>query len=156
KNSLPNYQYAAKELATRLKRERGWLHNPPPVYSVMLFTSIGTTPSPQVSFAGGDPNKPMPRDGVGACRIELFPQLLSALRLASRTSLSLTTLELSHLVQVLLEDIKSSAKPVQRRIDNYVTVAEHHTDIFLNCKIYLGEGELFKEQVWIKEYDQIF
>ena len=155
-NSLPDYEYAARVLAPRLKRERGWLPNPPRIYSVMVFTSIGFATSPQVSFAGGDPHKPMPKDGVGACRIEQFPRLLSAFRLASQAAVSLNALEQSHLAHVLLEDIKSPAKPVQRRIEGYVTVAEHHTDTFLNCKIYLGEGELFKEQVWIKEYEQVF
>lgn len=155
-NALPDYEYAARVLASRLKRERGWLPNPPRIYSVMVFTSIGFATSPRVSFAGRDPNKPMPKDGVGACRIEQFPQLLSAFRLASKTALSLNALEQSRLVQVLLEDIESPAKPVQRRIEGYVTIAEHHRDTFLNCNIYLGEGELFKEQVWIKEYDQVF
>src|SRR5258708_6998431 len=71
-NSLPNYGYATRELATRLKRE-SWLLARPPIYSIMVFTGIGLTSVPQVSFASGDPKRPQPRDGVSACRIEQLP-----------------------------------------------------------------------------------
>jgi len=154
-NSLPKYQYAVKELATQLRREKRWLPICPPIYSVMVFTSIEITTSPQVSFAGRDPNNPQPEDGVGACRIEQFPRLLAAFRAANSTAMSLNSVQQSNLAKILLQEVKSPAQPVQRRIGGYVTIAEHHVDAFLNCKIYLGEGEITKEQVWIKEYEQV-
>lgn len=42
-----------------------------------------------------------------------------------------------------------------RRIEGHLVIAEHHTDSFLNCIIYQGEGEPIKEPVWIKQYDQV-
>ncbi len=150
-NSLPDYEYAAREIATRLKRERQWLPIRPRIYSVMVFT--GDAP---VSFAGGDPNNPQPKDGVGACRLEQFPQLLKAFRAAQPTPTLLTSSQCSTLAKTLLEQAKEPSRQVLKRIDDYKIIAEHHTDTFLNCKIYLGEGELFNELVWIKEYEQVF
>lgn len=155
-NSLPNYEYAARELGTRLKRERGWLPFPPRIYSVMVFTAIGLTSAPQVSFAGGDVYKPQPKDGVSACRIEQLPQLIAAFRAVTGTKTQLNAFQLKALVDVLLTQVKPPTKPRLRRIEGYIAIAEHHTDTFLDCKIYLGEGEPIKEQVWIKEYEQVF
>ncbi len=152
-NSLPNYEYAAREIASRLKRERQWLPAHPRIYSVMVFTDTCNTP---VSFAGGDPHNPRPKDGVGACRIEQFPQLLAAFRAARPTAVQLTPFQRSALASTLLAQVKAPARHGLKRIEDYRVIAEHHTDTFLNCKIYLGEGELFNEQVWIKEYEQVF
>ena len=154
-NPLPNYEYAARELATRLKRERGWLPVPPHIYSVMVFTSIGLATSPQVSFAGKDPNNPQPKDGVGACRIEQLPQLIAAFRAANPTAVPLNSIQQSSVAKVLLEGVKPSAKSKQWGIGNYVAIAEHHMDAFLDCEIYVGEGKFTKEPVWIKKYQQV-
>lgn len=153
-NSLPNYGYAARELAGRLKHER-WLPAPPPIYSIMVFTGIGLANVPQVSFAGGDPNRPQPRDGASACRIEQLPQLIAAFRAASPAKVQLNRTQLANLAEILVRKLKSPAKPHQRRIASYLLIAEHYTDPFLDCKIYQGEGESLKEQVWIKEYEQV-
>ena len=150
-NSLPDYEYAAREIANRLKRERQWLPVCPRIYSAMIFTGSAT-----VSFAGGDPNKPQPKNGVGACRIEQFPQLIAAFRTAYSTSIQLNPFQRSALADTLLTQVKTPARHLQKRIEDYIVIAEHHTDAFLNCKIYLGEGELFHEPVWIKEYEQVF
>lgn len=152
-NTLPNYEYAARVLATRLRRER-WL-KVPRIYSALVFTSIGFANSPQVVFAGGDPQRPEPRDGVGVCRIEQFPQFLAAFRTAVHPLLQLDQTQLSTLAKVLLGEIKPPTKPSPRRIEGHLVIAEHHTDSFLNCIIYQGEGEPIKEPVWIKQYDQV-
>lgn len=155
-NSFPNYEYAARQLATRLKQERRWLPVPPRIYSIMVFTSIGKPTSPPVSFAGGNPNQPAPRDGVGACRIEQLPQLIAAFRAASRTNAQISSSNLKILANTLFAQTKPVSKPAPRSIEGYLVLAEHHTDTFLNCKIYLGEGAPIKEPVWIKEYEQVF
>lgn len=152
-NPLPNYEYAARELATQLKRER-WLPVRPHIYSVMVFTSYGLRSSPQVSFAGGNPKIPQPKDGVCACSIEQLPQLIAAFRAAAPTRVELTPFQVSTLANVFLDAVKP-AKPEPRRIEGYLVIAEHHTDTFLDCKIYMGEGEPIKEPVWIKEYEQV-
>jgi serine/threonine protein kinase len=156
-NALPNYEYAARELATRLKRERSWLPHPPHIYSLLVFTSIGLESSPQISFAGGDPRRPEPKDGVCACRIEQLPQLIATFRAASSaaTTTQLSATQQAALADVLLAKIKPPAKPRQRRVEGYLVLAEHHIDPFLDCTIYLGEGEPIKEQVWIKEYEPV-
>ncbi len=153
-NSLPNYEYAARELASRLKRER-WLRKAPRIYSALLFTSIGIADSPQITFAGGGPQHPQPKDGVGACRIEQFPRLLAAFRSEVQTQVRLDLSQLSALAKVLLGEIKPAISPSVKRMAGYLAIAEHHTDSFLNCTIYLGEGEPIKELVWIKQYDQV-
>jgi serine/threonine protein kinase len=153
-NSLPNYEYAARELVGRLKRER-WLPARPPIYSIMVFTGIGLASVPQVSFAGGDPRRPQPENRVSACRIEQLPQLIAAFRAASPVKVQLNRPQLANLAEILVRKLKSPAKPHQRRIAGYLLMDEHHIDPFLDCKIYLGEGEPLKEQVWIKEYEQV-
>ncbi|HEY0756035.1 MAG TPA: NERD domain-containing protein kinase family protein, partial [Ktedonobacteraceae bacterium] len=156
-NSLPNYVYAGKELASRLKREKNWLPVCPRICSILVFTSIGREGVwPQVSFAGGDSQKPQPGDGVGACRIEQLPQLIEAFRSADPARVQLDSMERARLVEALLENVKAPSKPRQRNIEGYLVLAEHHIDSFLDCKIYLGEGETIKELVWIKEYERLF
>src|SRR6266536_1982256 len=155
-NSFPSYEYAARVVADQLKRERGWLPVRPRVYSIMVFTSTVLGSPPLVSFAGGDPNRPVPKDGVGAFRIEQLPQLIAAFRAAESRRVQLNKIELANLARVLLAKVKPHARPRQRRIEGHLIIAEHHIDTFLNCKIYLGEGDPIKEQVWIKEYDQVF
>ena len=153
-NSLPNYEYAARELAGRLKHE-SWLPARPRIYSILVFTGIGLASIPQVSFAGGDPKRPQPRDGVSACRIEQLPQLIAAFRALGPAKVQLNRLQLANLADILVKKLKSPAKPYHRRIAGYLLMAEHHVDPFLDCKIYLGEGEPLKEQVWVKEYEQV-
>jgi serine/threonine protein kinase len=157
-NTLSNYEYAAriisKRLSKRLKRER-WLSNHPRIYSIMVFTSIQLATKPHVSFAGRDPNNPEPKDGVGACRIEQLSQLISAFRAVAPKGVQLKPLQQTILANVLLADVKPPDKPYQRRIEGYLVIAEHHSDTFLDCKIYMGEGEPIKEPVWIKEYEQV-
>src|SRR5213078_2504819 len=96
------------------------------------------------------------RDRVGACRIEQLPQLIAAFRAANHSRTQLNPSDLSILAGILLDEVKPLTKYAPRRIEGYVILAEHHTDMFLNCKIYLGEGEPIKEPVWIKEYEQVF
>jgi serine/threonine protein kinase len=157
-NTLPHYEYAArilsKRLSKRLKMER-LLSDHPRIYSILVFTSIQLATTPQVSFAGRDPNNPEPKDGVGACRIEQLPQLISAFRAVAPKGVQLQKIQQSVLADILLADVKPPDKPYQRRIEGYLVIAEHHTDTFLDCKIYLGEGEPIKEPVWIKEYEQV-
>jgi serine/threonine protein kinase len=153
-NSLPNYEYAARELATRLRREK-WLPTRPRIYSIMVFTSIGSSSIPQISFAGGDPVHPQPKDGVSACRLEQLPQLIAAFRAEATEKVHLNHFQLANLAEILLKKLKTSDKPHRRRIADCVLIAEHHVDPFLDCKIYLGEAGPFKEQVWVKEYEQV-
>jgi serine/threonine protein kinase len=153
-NSLPKYGYAARELAERLKHEQ-WLPARPPIYSIMVFTGFGLASVPHVSFAGGDPKRPQPREEASACRIEQLPQLIATFRAASSTKVQLNRTQLANLAEILVRKLKPPAKPHRRRVAGYVLVAEHHTDPFLDCKIYLGEGESLGEQVWVKEYDQV-
>ena len=154
RNPLPNYEYAARELATRLKREK-WLSARPRIYSAMVFTSIGFSSAPQVSFAGGDPMHPQPKDGVSACRLEQLPWLIAAFRAEATERVHLNRIQLASLSEILVNNLKTSDKPHRRRIADYVLIAEHHFDPFLDCRIYLGEAGPFKEQVWVKEYNQI-
>lgn len=153
-NTLSKYEYAARIVADRLRREH-WLPKELRTYSAMVFTSIGHASSPQVSFAGGDPQRPEPRHGVGVCRIEQFALFLAAFRATIRPQVRLDQSQLSALSKVLLREIKPPTKSSPRRIEGYLIMAEHHTDSFLNCTIYQGEGELIKEPVWIKQYDQV-
>lgn len=153
-NSLPNYEYAARVLAKRLKREQ-LLPAHPHIFSIMVFTSIRLHSSPQISFAGGDPKRPQPKDGVCACRIEQLPHVIAAFRAVAHTRVELTQGQLAYAAKVLLGEVKPPAKPGRQRIEGYMIIAEHHVDTFLDCKIYLGEGEPIKEPVWIKEYEQV-
>ncbi len=153
-NPLPNYEYAARELATRLKHE-SWLTTRPQIYSVMVFTAIGLSSTPQVSFAGGDSKRPQPREGVGACRLEQVPKLIAAFRAAHPVRDQLNRTQLASLAELLVKKLKAPTKPRRRRVAGYILLGEHHVDPFLDCKIYLGEGELLKEQAWIKEYEQV-
>jgi hypothetical protein len=153
-NPLVNYAYAARELAGLLKREK-WLSARPRVYSIMVFTDFKLASVPQVSFVGGDPRRPQPKGECGVCRIEQLPQLIAAFRTANPARGQLNPIELANLADILVREIKPPAKPRRQRVDSYLIVAEHHTDSFLNCKVYLGEDELFKMPVWIKEYEQV-
>ncbi|EFH80499.1 NERD domain-containing protein kinase family protein [Ktedonobacter racemifer] len=155
-NALPNYRYAAKELGGRLKKERRWLPVAPPIYAALVFTSIDLDTRPQISFAGGDPQRPQPEGAAGACRIEQLPQLIAAFRAATPTNkVHLNAMQQAKVAEVLLSEVKAAAKPRQHSIEGYLLLGEHHTDSFLDCKIYLGEGEVFKDPVWIKEYGQV-
>jgi hypothetical protein len=121
----------------------------------MVFTSIEHRTKPQILFDGGDPQRPQFRGEANACRIEQLPQLIGAFRVASPSKVQLNRSQLANLAEILVKKPKSSAKPRQKRIADYVYTTEHHFDPFLDCKIYPGEGELLKEPVWIKEYDQV-
>lgn len=155
-NTLPNYEYAARIMAGKLRKQaRQWLPVPPRIYSALVFTRRPSDIPARVSFAGGDPGRPVPKDGVGACNIEQLPQLISAFRIANNTSLHLTDVQQSTLADFFLNEAKPVASK-QRRIEGYLITAEHHVDTFLDCKIYQGEGELLDEHVWIKEYERIF
>ncbi|GHO47007.1 NERD domain-containing protein kinase family protein [Ktedonospora formicarum] len=155
-NTLPNYRYAAKELGGRLKKERNWLPVVPPVYAALVFTSIGLDSRPQVSYVGGDPQRPQPEGAAGACRLEQLPQLIAAFRAANPTkNIHLNAIQQAKVANILLSEVKVAAKSRQRSIEGYLLLNEHHNDAFLDCKIFLGEGEVFKDPVWIKEYGQV-
>lgn len=159
-NPLCNYEYAAREIASQLKRERSWLPKYPPIASIMVFTNIDHTTKPPVSLIGQDPQKPEPQGGIGVCRIEQLPQLIAAFRAArarqNQTPVQLSSESLKLVGNLLLQEVKPPKKPRRQRIDGYLILAEHHTDEFLNCQIYLGEGETLKEPVWIKKYEPVF
>ncbi len=156
-NTLPDYERAARVMADRLKKQaRQWLPTAPRIHSILLFTRRPNTVPAQISFAGGDANRPTPKDGVGACNIEQLPLLIAAFRAASNTRVHLTPIQLSVLADSFLSEVKPRPDLEQRIIEGYRITAEHHEDTFLNCKIYTGEGHLLKEQVWIKEYERVF
>ncbi len=121
----------------------------------MVYTSIGLSHFPEVSFTGGDPYRPLPREGVGVCRLEQLPQLITAFRATVGAPKQLDASSLSKLANILIGNVRTPTVPTKRRIEGYSFIAEHHIDTFLGCKIYLGEGEPIKEQVWIKEYEQV-
>src|SRR5262249_40101892 len=85
-----------------------------------------------------------------------LPKLIASFRAANHSKAQLTSSELSILARFLLDEVKPPTRHTPRRIEGYVIHAEHHTDMFLNCKIYLGEGDPIKEPVWIKEYEPVF
>jgi len=156
-NTLPDYEYAARIMADKLRKQtRQWLPTPPHIYSALVFTRRSNTIPARVSFADGDANKPIPKDGVGACNIEQLPLLIAAFRTASNTQLRLTPVQLSALADFFLTEMKPKPDLAQRSIEGYRIIADHHEDTFLNCKIYSGEEYLLNEQVWIKEYERIF
>jgi serine/threonine protein kinase len=155
-NTLLEYDYAARIMAKKLEKQSQWLPTPPRIHSVLVFTRPPNAIPAQVSFAGGNANRPTPKDGVGACNIEQLPLLITEFRAASNKKVRLTPVQLSVLADFFLTEIKPRPDLQQRRIEDYRIIAEHHEDKFLNCKIYLGEGYLFNEQVWIKEYEQVF
>jgi serine/threonine protein kinase len=158
KNTLPNYEKAARIMADKLKQQaHQWLPTPPHIYSALVFTHPPKHLPPRVSFAGGNPNKPVPQAGVGACNIEQVPLLISSFRAASNTpQVSLTKVQQAALADFFLQEATSRPDLAQRRIEGYRIIAEHHTDTFLNCKVYTGQGDLLDEQVWIKEYERVF
>jgi serine/threonine protein kinase len=123
---------------------------------VLVFTRPPNIIPARVSFAGGDANRPTPKDGVGACNIEQLPLLIAAFRAASNKRVLLTPFQLSALADFFLTEIKPRPDLEQRRIEDYRIIAEHHMDTFLNCKVYLGEADLLNEPVWIKEYERVF
>lgn len=154
-NPLPNYEYVARKFASRLKRER-WLPFYPYIHSAMVFTGIGLSHVPEVTFTGGDPHRPrLVKEGAGVCSLEQLPQLIAEFRATAGVPQRLNASFLSKLANILIGNVKTPATPIRRRIEGYSFLAKHHTDTFLGCKIYLGEGEPIKEQVWIKEYEQV-
>ena len=156
KNTLISYEYATKELPNMLKKA---IPQCPRVYAVLVFTSfgLGSEQKPQVSFAGGDPQRPQIKQGVTACRLEQLPQVIAAFRAASKVewgSVELGSMELAQVQKALHSAIKEPAQPRRRSVDGYVILNEYHQDPFLNCTIHTGESETLQEPVWIKEYAQ--
>lgn len=151
KNTLVSYEYAAKELPGLLKKA---VPQCPRVNAVLVFTSFGldSEQKPQVSFAGGDPQRPQIKQGVTACRLEQLPKVIANFRATAAPHAQLGAVELAQIQKLLHSAIKEPAQPRQRSVEGYAILNEHHQDPFLNCTIYAGESETLQEPVWIKEY----
>jgi serine/threonine protein kinase len=156
KNTLSGYEKSARVMADKIQKQARNVSVYPHIYSVLLFTHPPNRLPAPVSFAGGNPARPIPEKGVGACNLEQFPLLLAEFRALQESNIALNPMELSLLADFFLTEMKPHAASQQRRIDDYRIIAEHHVDPFLNCKIYLGEGDLLHDQIWMKEYERIF